>query len=435
MLKGAMAELSITPLLGRMIPGQFIARWSKGVLDELYVKALVLDNGGRRITLISTDALGVHEETVREIRRLSGLPELVVAATHTHTGGPVENWGHHIKEDPEYLRWFAQRCADCVRITSERLEPVTLSVGTGEESKIAFHRRFLMKDGSIRTNPGVGNPDIVRPAGPIDPALTVLRVDAADRTLGTVTCFSCHCDTVGTREERLCGDYPGELSRRLKRSLGDQAVSLFLLAPCGNINHVDVTGKFNYKSEHYRKLGRILAQDVLRALETARPMASDALGVSSETLTLGLRTPTAEYVEQAKKTIAEITEPHEELARLRDGRLEQLFYAHEAVRMWEHPETSCRLEVQTLRIGELGVAALPVELFVEFGLELREKSPSAYTMVSTQTNGSYGYVPTPEALDCGGYESMLCSSARLEREAGSSLVTSALSQLTALFTK
>ena len=96
-------------------------------------------------------------------------------------------------------------------------------------------------------------------------------------------------------------------------------------------------------------------------------------------------------------------------------------------------ETTTEVEIQTLRLGELAIAAFPCELFVEFGLEVKEKSPASRTMIAGYANDVNGYVATREAFAQGGYESRLTSRTRLAPDTGERMVEQALALLGQLF--
>src|SRR5690606_5821101 len=101
----------------------------------------------------------------------------------------------------EYLDFLVNKAADAAVLAYAQRREARIGAGSGTVEGIAFQRRYWMKDGTLRTNPGIGNPDVDRPAGPTDPELTVVRIDAADGTpLGIVANYACHTDTVGGTE-------------------------------------------------------------------------------------------------------------------------------------------------------------------------------------------------------------------------------------------
>jgi hypothetical protein len=138
-----------------------------------------------------------------------------------------------------------------------------------------------MKDGTVRFNPGVRNPEIVRPAGPIDPDLPFILFTKDKKPAGSLTVFALHADTVGGTE--YSADYPGQLAAELRREFGDGFTSIFGLGTCGDINHIDVSGARRYDA---RLIGQQLA--IASSGTLARPLDSPALAVLSARLSLPL---------------------------------------------------------------------------------------------------------------------------------------------------
>lgn len=437
MLKCGMSEVNITPPLGTEIPGYFHARIASGIKDELYAKAMVLDDGERVVALIAIDAIAIGKTQVQEIRKrsfeMTGILEknIMVSATHSHTGGPVESWGEFIHKDDEYLSYLVKKSADAAVLAFNSRKPVRIGWGVGTENGIGFNRRYLMKDGTLRTNPGIKNPDIVKAAGPIDPDVTVMRIDDLDgKPIGVVTNFACHLDVVSGTE--FCADYPGELSTVLKKVLGQEVVSLFLTGACGNINHIDVSGKFVTSANHYKRMGKVLAGEVLKCREKIDVTDNVKLASEIAVLAVEVRSPSEEYIEKAEDTIRSTTGEIDELIKSSYGQLIELFYAKEAVRMYYEKEKVTEIDIQVISVGELGIVGLSGEIFVEFGLEIKNRSVFQYNMINTLANGSNGYVPTRDALYSGGYESRLCSSSKLEADAGYKMVDKAVEILSEL---
>src|SRR5690554_5997301 len=133
------------------------------------------------------------------------------------------------------------------------MEPSKIGTGRGYVDNIAFNRRYFMKDGSVKTNPGVLNPNIDKPAGPIDPDVLVMKIEDMDgNILGAVVNFACHLDVVGGNE--YCADYAGELSKTLKSFYGKDFITLFLTGLSGNINHINPNETIFRRNNHYKKM-------------------------------------------------------------------------------------------------------------------------------------------------------------------------------------
>lgn len=419
MIKCGVSEFVITPSLGTSIPGQLYQRKATGIKDDIYVKALVLDDGSRMIAFIAIDAVSVETREVAEIRKRvfesTGIPEsnIMVSATHTHTGPPtLDVFGSG--RDEEYLLFMVKKASDVALIAFNRRVPAKVGFGAGSEKDIAFNRRYWMKDGTVRTNPGIENPLIQRPEGPIDPTVTVMRVDDLEgHPISVVTNYACHLDVTGGTE--YSADYPSELSKTLKNVLGQEVVSLFLTGTCGNINHVDVSGNISLEDDHYKKMGRILAGEVLKVREKIKMTNCLDICAGSAKFPIEVRHPSQECIDKASKFLSEEN----------DDEIEACF-AREIMVLQRSTEKSMDVEIQAFRIGNSVVACLPGEIFVEFGLKIRKESPFEQVIISTLSNGTHlGYVPTAAAF-IGGYEPRLTHDSKLVPEAGSILVAKML---------
>ena len=156
-LYAGFARVNITPMLGIGLAGYYQEREADGVLDELEINALALQCGENKALLLSIDHLGLESDVTTDYRKhieeVTGVPMegIYIHSTHTHTA--------------PYLR------------RDKDLKPAQMGWGIGDAPNIAFVRRFRMKDGTVKTNPGVDNPDILYPIGDVDERVTVLRFD------------------------------------------------------------------------------------------------------------------------------------------------------------------------------------------------------------------------------------------------------------------
>lgn len=425
-MKCGMQEIRITPPLGSSMPGYLTERKSTGVKDELYTKALVIESDSQLQVFISVDALFFPTEETDKIRErlqqeLGVSPEQVmISATHTHTGPPIRK-GLDGSSHEDYVSILVKKMGDAAVMAYQSRRPAKIGVGTGHEGDISFNRRYWMKDGTLETNPGFNNPNIEKPAGPIDPEVTVVRIDDLDdNPIGVVVNFACHTDTVGGTE--YCADYPGEMSRMVKKVLGSDVVSLFMIGACGDINHHNFMQDKTPKRQKYDVMGRVLAAEVLKVREKIQCVDTIEIACTRTTHRLELRRPTKEEVEAAEQRLQTETNP-----------IERFFAEHilKADQATEHTEIA---EIQVFRVGDWAVVGLPGEIFVDFGLELKEQSPFSQTIVNTLCNGSiYGYVCTREAYNQGGYEPRIKLKSRTPVDAGEQFVKKASVLLNELY--
>ncbi len=429
-LRVGAAEVDITPPPGLRMSGYFHERLNTGTKDPLKAKAVVFEQGDTRAALVFCDLIGVPAGvSVRargRIEQRTGIPaaHVGVAATHSHTGplyyGPMHRILHdravaaHGK-DPvafDYAGFLTGRIAEAVEKARAALAPARLESGLAREPGLAFHRRFHMKDGSVRTNPGALNPDIVRPAGPIDPDVGLLLARGPKGPLALLSVYALHLDTTGGTE--YSADFPFALERRLRDSMGAGFVSLFGAGTCGNINHVDVSRKTRPKAD---EIGTALAEAVLAEVPRLAPVAP-SLAVANRRVEVPLRKHPVEEVELARKNVDKVG--GRELPFLDQVRICSILHLQDLPPVLP-------LEVQAFRLGrDTAVVTLPGEVFVEHGLAIRHASPFRHTFVVELANDNPAYVPTREAFAQGGYEVV---NSRIEPGGGEKLVEAALELL------
>lgn len=442
MLKAGAARVVITPPVGTEIAGYFAPRTSVGVHDDLHANALVLDDGTTRLAIVSCDLLSVRRTTVRAVREIvereTGIPgaNVLINTTHVHTG-PYTSRLMDGGLDPAVDALLPRYIAGAVTAAARRCAEAQVAVGVGSVEGVAFNRRFRMRGGGFATNPGIGNPEIVEPLGPIDPELVVIRVTRPDGSLmAAVVNYTLHSDVVNGDE--FSADWGGALGTCLRRQYGDDVVVLVCNGACGDINHLNVNGgRDQFGHRHAAWIGRVLAGEAIRVIEQSVPVPDPTLACAAETVMAPLRTVTPEQLVWASATLdaaakrAEQAEAAYLSSDIGSSTYIEECYARMAIAVHEArlTEPEIAVEVQAMRIGGAGIAAIPAELFVEPGLEIKQGSGLKPTCVVGYANGMAGYVPTRIAFEQGGYEPRLATSSRLVPEAAEMIVEAALKAL------
>jgi len=253
-----------------------------------------------------------------------------------------------------------------------------------------------MKDGTVRFNPGVLNPNIVRPAGSIDPEVGIVffhEAESASATAALVN-FALHLDTVGGTE--YAADYPFYLEQSLREKYGEQLVLMFGTGTCGDINHIDVTKKERLKTDY---IGNTLAQTVKAKAGSLETVAESALAVRSEIVEVPLQHYGPEKVAWARENIKKVGT--KELSFL-----EQV-EAYKILALDMRNSETIGLEVQVFRLSnDVAVVGLPGEVFVDLGLAIKRASPFATTLVIELCQDAPGYIPTKKAFAEGSYETV-----------------------------
>lgn len=431
------AVSDVTPPRGYRMAGYFSERLNTGTRDPLQAKAIVFLQGGRQVALVMCDLIDVPAEVALKAReaagKRAGIPEahIAVAATHSHTGPlfhgvlrdefrskAIATKGRDEHEAVDYSALLVERIADAVARARASAVPARLESGTAHETRLSFNRRFHMKDGSVRFNPGPLNPDIVKVAGPIDPEVGIImaRAESGGRPLAALTVFALHLDTVGGTD--YSADYPYFLAEALQAKFGSSPfVSIFGNGTCGDINHIDVTRRERATT---KEIGQGLAKTVLAAADRLEPVKEPSLGVARAIVEVPLQRYGEAEVSAARKLVSSFD----------PGRTPFLDIVR-AVKIvdladnYKGPTT--RLEVQAFRLGQdLAVVTLPGEVFVEHGLAIKKGSPFRKTFVIELANGDPAYVPTRKAFAEGSYEVV---NSRVAPGGGEMLVESALSLL------
>ena len=435
MLKAGAAQRDITPLLGISLVGYFHDRKAVDVRDPLYAKAIVLESDGERIAIVVCDLIALEREAVEKARRLiesnCGIPpqNVMIACTHTHTG-PATVGVLGVDKDEGYVEFLIPRIADAVQMACQRLREAKVGWEVGREERISFNRRYWMKDGRVKTNPGYNNPDILRPAGPIDPDVMAIRIaDYEGNTIALLANFALHY-VGGSPSNVVSADYFGMFAEEIQRMHGEGFIAILSNGCCGDINNVDVHNPPERKEgyEHARHVASILAADVYSLSKHARLMEKVQLKAASKRITIPLRPVTEEMIESAKAILRDAPDDVNRYTR------EQI-YAREILFLSRMPD-QVETEVQALAIRseqeEMAIVGLPGEIFVEIGLQIKDSSPFKTTMTVELANDWVGYVPTEKAFEEGGYETELARSSKLLPEAEGILIQAAIELLEAL---
>lgn len=414
-LRAGFARTDLTPAVGLEIPGGFNKNFSKGVHDPLWAEAAYFSNGAITLAIVGVDLIVIPFDMAQEARKQAearcGIPaaNIMIGASHTHNGGPVDNcWD--VESDEAYCTLAAERIADAVVKASEAAVEARVANGLGKEDGVGYNRRFRMKDGTIRTHPGKMNPDIVAPAGPIDPDVAVIAAeDTSGKLLGCIVNFSLHGTTLSG--SLVSADWPFYLRQTIRGGLGSDIGVVFLNGACGDVTQVDNQnprpGEFG--EAWARRVGTSVGSAALNVLAKAEFTADVPLGIKSEILALPIRDLGNSDEELVKREAPGIGLGTGDEVYLREAAL---------VRAMKEKSPTVNAEIQAMRIGSAGIVSNPAEYFCQFGLNIKKSSPWKPTMVVELANGCCGYVGTSEAFLGGGYEVRTARCSYLDSRAG-----------------
>jgi hypothetical protein len=415
-LQAGAATSNITPWLGVSIPGSFQPHYSADVHDELLAKAIVIDNGQKRIAMVSCDLIAIPEKIAQQAKqRISercGMPSdhVMINATHTHSGAGIADL-LQVKEDDDYTAWLPLKIADAVELAIHRLQPARIGFASADEDRIAFYRRWKLKDGTVRMNPGRNNPDLVEPVGPTDPQLAMFYIEDLQGTpIAAAMSFSLHY--VGTDGgDQISADYFGHFFHNVREYLGGACVPILWNAASGQINNIDFSGTRVWTDRGHaqaKKMANVLAGHLITEVQLMSMHETLEIDARVETLSFPRKVITPQDLAIAEKILAGNF-------AYEDGPFSWVLgqpippdraptYAMECQRLARLPE-QLAAPVQVLKLGEAAILALPGEIFVETGLAIKAQTEASPLLLVGLANAYIGYVCTDHALTKeGGYE-------------------------------
>jgi hypothetical protein len=425
-LKAGAAVADITPKEFPMnMPGGFNANLATTAHDPLNARALVLDDGKTQVVWVVIDNLGVPKKVVAEAKELAakatGIPveHMLVSGTHTHSGvNPADEPSAADAKAVAYRQVMLEGISQAIIRAHASLRPAAVGAAARPLTHEVFNRRWYLKPGKmppnpfgeydqVKMNPGT-SPDVLdRPAGPTDPDISVLSVvDAKRKPLALFASYSLHY-VGGTPAGQVSADYYGEFARLMPSRLGagEGFVAAMSNATSGDINNVPflVGRPPRAPFEQIRIVAGEAADVAWQAVrDIPKHQNNVVLGVRQRLVTLKYRKPTKEQLLYAQAILA--IKDKEAIARL--PRLAQ-DYAARTLSAANRPEETVDVILQTIRVGDAVLCAVPFETFAETGLELKQKSPFGRTIVIGIANGKHGYLPTPRHHELGGYETWL----------------------------
>ncbi len=431
-MRAAFYESDITPPLGCYMWGYYKKRLADDVFQRLYSRAFVAEDDREIFALVSVDTCvlprEMHDIVCKRIEEYTGIraENVVITANHTHRGAPVFS-SPELNQfaDSAYTDVFYRLVADSVILAYKRLDEAELSFASTKVEGVAFNRDGLFDDGRLHTH--VRNIHAVKLLGKTDSELSLIKVERGGRPIGAIINYALHQDSAGG-VTGYTGDYSSTLSEELKREYGNDFVSLFVIGTAGDINHVnnDIKTELDEGWDYHvhMKIGKTLAEGAKAAFENSIP-SSGKISCKKEKLLL-------------KKRVIDKTEPdalEKALRKMLDESFGELRIRNFVYYYSTNETDSEELYVQTIRIGDMAIYALPGEVYVNYGLEIKERSPTSKNIVIQLCNSYCGYIPSKEAFADNSvlYESSLCFHSCMEPDAGKKIVNKALEQSAELF--
>ena len=418
-LKVGYARVNITPPMGVNIAGYYKERIADGVLDELEACAVAVGDEKNTALIMTIDHCGITKNFLNEwranIEKATGIPAeaIFIHSTHTHTGPVlIKNCKNPLNN--QYEIFLASRVLDVAAFALADMKAAKFGIGTGEAKNVAFIRRYRMKDGTAKTNPGVNNPDIVAPIGITDESVHVVRFDREGAESVVLVNFANHPDVVGGN--KISADWPG-MTRRFVEKAIENTKCIFLNGAQGDVNHVNVhpkAGDFNDMFNdfdgcsrgygHARHIARVITGAVMSVYDKVEYLEADDVKFTQKTVEIPSNKPNPEDLPLAHK--------YNDLHNA--GRDDEIPYkammlttvvaeAARMVRLENAPDTFPML-FSAVSIGDVALFGIPGEPFNGVGRGLKTAEGWKMVIPCCNTNAKEGYFPMIDSYDEGGYE-------------------------------
>ncbi|MBI5801944.1 MAG: neutral/alkaline non-lysosomal ceramidase N-terminal domain-containing protein [Verrucomicrobia bacterium] len=393
-LKVGFSQVDITPPVGAIITGPS-APISTGTDDPLRARAMVVQNGDRKLAIVGVDLVKVTHSLADRIIALvterTGITRdaVLICPSHNHSSPFIPMGGPANKG---YIDTLPQLISDSIVQANKALQPARMSIGRSLVYDGHFNRRVISKADGLVLNTWLKKvddlkqtPQVLGTEGPIDPELWVARFDAMDgKMLGTLVNFTCH----PALHDRIkihtwSADFPGVIAEHIAQAYGKQAVCVFTQGASGNIIPTVMW------TPDWRERSAVFGRAAVEAAKGAMPVEG---------------TVAVDYVRRDVDVPRCNAEAHRPEAISRLGWRPESFEGTKRVAA-AMPRT-LNMPVSAARIGPFAIATNPGELFVEWGIEVKRRSPFPHTVLSELTNDSVGYEPTELAFKHEGYETL-----------------------------
>jgi hypothetical protein len=450
-LKVGWAQTDITPPEPVVIAGQFHARVSEGVMDPITATVLVLDGGSDHAVFVSCDIVSVPDALRDGVRgRLGGIAGLdprkvVLHATHSHTA-PLYDAGRLVPgidlpamDTKKLVAFTVDRIAQAVERAWAERAPGGIAYGMSQ-AVVGRNRRSVEASGKSTMYGDLARPGFSHIEGFEDHDVFFLGTyDAQGALTGLVVNVACPAQADESLFQ-LSADFWHDTRLELKRRHGEK---LFIAAQCSTAGdiapHFIRNSSYDYRASQrmlklkQRSVRAEIAHRISGAADEALPVMRSQVEFGAklehrvETLPLPMNRLGESDVADARKEAVvwrgRYEAEQQKLAAQPGSRTGRWYVAVTGAygrmrwndRVLERFETqrakgpqTQTVEIHVLRIGEIAIATNPFEYYLDYGIQIKARSPAAQTFL-VQLAGAGTYVPSPRSTLGGGYGSLPAS--------------------------
>ena len=379
------------------------------------------DDGEKKALIIAVDiclmAQKYYDMCKKAIEEATGICKdaIFINCSHTHTGPLLgKDFASDKGSSETYDEFFVTSMRDAAVYALADLKEATIETASSVAKNISFIRRYRMKDGGVQTNPGVNNPDIVRPVGDTDDSVNVMRFDREGADTIVFVNFVNHPDVVGG--SKISADWPGLLRKDVEKII-DGTKCIFFNGAQGDVNHVNVhpkggdfNGMFNDFDgvsrgyAHAEYIARVVTGGVLQSFDKVNYVDVDTLVSKQKIMNVPSNRPDPKDMPEAHR-INDLHNAGKDNEIPFEGMMLKTVVA-EAARMvrLENGPDAFDMTLSAIVIGPVAIIGIPGEPFNGVGKGLKQTEGFDMIVPCCLTNGSEGYFPMQDSYDEGGYE-------------------------------
>jgi hypothetical protein len=409
--------------LGTWVQGAGVPKTATKQRDDLEANALYLSNGTTQLLLVSCDLVGLNSTHVATIREAMGdatnIPprNILITCTHTHGGPSLLKTNYLMPIDLAYLDRLETWLVDLAKKAIESARPGKIGWGKGV-AQIGFNRRLCWADGSHSMHGDSSRKDFAGLEGPDDPQHLALFAADMDGKLIAVLYHNTTHPTLFYAAGVYSADFPGEARKMLRKELGNIPV-LYLNGAQGDvaINNMLVRRRSESREETLQRIASMVVDETLRLYKTIKYDEHPTFAHTFEDMKVKVRLPSPERLAEARKVLKRIDEGE----KIRGMNMIMAFGAIHLQEVYGKNPVDI-LPIHAIRIGDVALTTQPCELYCQFGLDIKRRSPAPITAVVGLADGYGGYCPTIYGILGGGYSGEPIFWTRLEQNAGYNIV-------------
>jgi hypothetical protein len=463
-LRAGAAAIEINPTKYPVhVNGMHPDRTTSTLLDDLYTRALVLDNGKERIAVVVVDSNMLPRDLLDRAKALANtktgisVDHVLISATHTHSApAAMANLG--TPRDDDYARMLPDKIAQSIILATSHLEPARVGWAVVEDAARTHTRRAIRRSDKMGVNPwgeatdrasdpGFSPLEVTGPAGPSDPDLSLLSVQAATgRPIALLANYGNHyygVPELANHSPLLSADYFGIFARMIRQLVQTDGAYTFG-TPATNTKYPPFVGIMSQGTSGdqiwndfsqpppppaIEVYSDAIAREAYEAYRTIEYHTWVPLKMAETKLTLRFRAPDTARLAWAHKIIADAHRRIPSNVGYGEEYAAAMPYAYAVQQIYLAQHPNDELKLQAVRIGDLGITAIPAEVYALTGLKLKAQSPLQPTINITLANGADGYIPPPEQHALGSYTTWAASTAGLEVQAEPKIVDAVLGLL------